>query len=201
VPQNAGSRASNHEIWWNLAHGLGDDSSVAVSLTVRSTVVDDHSAVLEVVRSAFSDDVRDGTEEVDIVVDTWALGQEMRPIDLVAGDRDAIVGHVLGARGTFGVSEAIAVAPLSVAPNRQGRGVGTRLMHEFLDRADEENWPLAVLLGSPAYYSRFGFEPASQFGITYEPVGQGNPHFQARRLRAFTESPPGTFNCCWEPPP
>lgn len=54
-----------------------------------------------------------------------------------------------------------------------------------------------MLLGEPAYYSHFGFEPASHFGITYEPVGDGNPYFQARRLQAFTESPPGTFKYCW----
>lgn len=154
--------------------------------------------MLELVRASFRDDTRTGDEEVDIVVATWTLGDAARPIDLVAVDGDVIVGHVLGARGTHGDREAIGVAPLAVAPSHQGRGVGTRLMHELLERADDASWPLAVLLGSPAYYSRFGFEPAGGLGITYAPVGAGNPHFQARRLRAFTDPPAGTFTYCWE---
>ena len=176
----------------------GHDSGVSSSVVVRSTTPADHPAVLELVRTAFSDDTRTGDEEVDIVVNTWSLGNAVRPIDLVAVDGYTIAGHVLGARGTVGDDKVIGVAPLAVAPSHQGRGVGTMLMHGFLERADEANWPLAVLLGSPAYYCRFGFEPASRFGITYAPVGAGNPHFQARRLRAFTNSSSGTFSYCWE---
>ncbi len=168
------------------------------SLVVRSTTPADRAAVLELVRSAFSDNTRTGDEEVDIVVKTWALGPTVRPIDLVAVENHTITGHVLGALGTVGDTEALAVAPLAVAPSHQGRGVGTALMHELLERADEASWPLAVLLGRPQYYSRFGFEPASQFGITYAPVGAGNPHFQARRLRAFAGTSPGLFIYCWE---
>ena len=167
---------------------------------VRSTTSADRAAVLALVLTAFSDDTRTGDEEVDIVVNTWELGTTVQPIDLVAVDGDTIAGHVLGARGTVGETEALAVAPLAVAPSHQRRGVGTALMHELLVRADDAGWSLVVLLGRPAYYSRFGFEPASQFGITYAPVGFGNPHFQARPLRAFTHSSPGMFTYCWEHP-
>ena len=168
------------------------------SVVVRSTAPAHRPRVLELVRAAFSDDTRSGQEEVGIVVDTWALGDSVRPIDLVALDGDTIAGHVLGARGTVDDDEMIAVAPLAVAPGHQGRGIGTMLMRELLDRANEANWPLAVLLGSPEYYCRFDFEPASHLGITYAPVGEGNPHFMARRLQAFTHASPGIFRYCWE---
>ena len=170
------------------------------SLVVRSTAPADQPWVLELVRAAFSDDIRTGEEEVDIVVNTWALGDSVLPIDLVALDGDTIAGHVLGARGTVGDNEVIAVAPLAVAPSHQGHRIGTTLMRTILERADEANWPLAVLLGRPEYYIRFGFEPASQLGIAYAPVGEGNPNFQARRLRAFTHPSPGLFTYCWERP-
>src|SRR4051812_43838157 len=97
------------------------------SLVVRSTAPADQPSVLELVRAAFTDDTRTGDEEVDIVIDTWGRGDAVRPIDLVASDGDAVIGHVLGALGTVRESELIAVAPLAVAPGHQGRGVGSML--------------------------------------------------------------------------
>jgi putative acetyltransferase len=165
---------------------------------VRRTEPPDRPAVLDVVRAAFTDDTRTGDEEVDIVITTWRLGDSVRPIDLVALDEETIAGHVLAARGTFGDHEALAVAPLAVAPGHHGRGIGSMLMRELLDRANQAGWPLAVLLGRPEFYSRFGFEPASHLGISYAPAGRGNPHFQALRLRPFTHTASGTFRYCWE---
>jgi putative acetyltransferase len=71
-------------------------------------------------------------------------------------------------------------------------------MRELLRRADDVGWPVAVLLGSPDYYCRFGFEPAGEMGIRYPPVGDGNPHFQARRLGSYDPSCRGDFTYCWE---
>lgn len=174
-------------------------------VTVRATTSADRDVVLDLVQTAFSDDTRTGDEEVDIVIRTWACGATAHPIDLVAVDDDTIAGHVLGAAGTLDDHELLAVAPLAVAPlavapAHQGCGVGTALMTELLTRAEGAGWPMVVLLGRPEYYSRFGFEPASRFGITYAAVGAGNPHFQARRLRAFTDVGPGIFTYCWEQP-
>ena len=54
------------------------------------------------------------------------------------------------------------------------------------------HWPLLVLLGDPAYYGRFGFEPAGPLGLSYLPVGADNPHFQARRLAGVHRWVPGS---------
>ncbi len=55
-----------------------------------------------------------------------------------------------------------------------------------------------MLLGDPAYYDRVGFEPAGALGLTYAPVGAGNPNFQARRLTGYTAALRGEFSYCWE---
>ena len=47
-------------------------------------------------------------------------------------------------------------------------------------------WPLLVLLGDPAYYGRFHFEPADPLGLRYAPAGADNPNFQARQLPGYT---------------
>jgi putative acetyltransferase len=57
---------------------------------------------------------------------------------------------------------------------------------------------MLVLLGSPAYYSRFGFEPSGLHGITYRPVGTGSPYFQVLPLRRLDDPVAGDFVYCWE---
>ena len=71
-------------------------------------------------------------------------------------------------------------------------------MVALLRAAEAQQWPLLVLLGDPAYYGRFGFEPASALGLSYPPVGADNPHFQARRLPGYSARLQGEFSYCWE---
>ena len=50
---------------------------------------------------------------------------------------------------------------LGVAPERQGQGLGTRLMQPVLERADREGLPVTLETGQPRnlpIYRRHGFE-------------------------------------------
>ena len=164
---------------------------------VRPTTSDDRPTVIDLVRTAFAHDGRDGADEVDIVEKTWALGLD-DVIDLVAVQDDQLVGHVLGAPGTVGGTTLLAVAPLAVLPRNQGQGTGSQLMRDLLARAEDAAWPAVVLLGNPDYYGRFGFEPAGPLGLTYAPVPPELPHFQVCRLSRFAPAVQGTFRYCWE---
>jgi len=167
---------------------------------IRATESQDHEDILELVREAFADEGRDGHEEVDVVLETWARGAVADGLDLVADD-DGVVGHVMAARGRLEGRDAIAIAPLSVSPSRQRQGIGTALMTELLARADAVGWPFVLLLGDPDYYGRFDFEPAGPLGIVYPPVGADSQHFQIRRVRDLDASAwRGTFTYCWELP-
>jgi predicted N-acetyltransferase YhbS len=66
------------------------------------------------------------------------------------------------------------------------------LMDALLTAADVAHVPLIVLLGSPQYYSRFGFRPAEQLGVTPPEAGWGDA-FQARPLTAYTSLVAGPF--------
>jgi putative acetyltransferase len=175
-----------------------DNAEVPIGVTLRTAVQGDRHAIVEVVRDAFSGETRDGQEEVDIVVDTWACGATHQGLELVAVEDGAVVGHVLAARGDLSGREVVAVAPLAVTPSRQGMGIGSALMSELLRRAEAEALPLAVLLGRPAFYGRFGFEPSGPLDIAYPPVGAGNEAFQVRRLPRYDRSYRGDFTYCWE---
>jgi putative acetyltransferase len=114
-------------------------------------------------------------------------------LSLVAVDPGGdVAGHVVCTRGSVGGLPVLALGPLSVRPDRQLSGVGSALMHAVLGAADALDEPLVALLGSPAYYPRFGFRLASEYGITpQEP--QWVPHFQVRTLTAYDSGLRGPF--------
>lgn len=160
----------------------------------------DRASIVGLVKEAFSSPEHDGQLEVDIVEKTWALGAELPGLELVAIEDELVVGHVLGARADLEGNAIVAVAPLSVAPSWRRQGIGTALMGELLRHADAQRWPLAVVLGDPSYYRRFGFEASAPYGIFYRPAGEDNPNFQIRRLSAFDRSLRGEVRYCWELP-
>ncbi len=90
------------------------------------------------------------------------------------------------------------MAPVCVASSRHGRGIGSALMASLRTAAEASHVPLLVLLGDPAYYGRFGFEPAGPLGLHYGPAGMDNPSFQARRLPGYGAAYRGEFSYCWE---
>ncbi len=106
-------------------------------------------------------------------------------LSLVAVVEDRIVGHVLFSPVTFDPPLAnhrwLALGPIGVLPEYQGRGIGSQLVWRGLDECRSEGCDGVVLLGSPRYYSRFGFVQASHHGLSSE-FGSGAA-FQATELR------------------
>jgi putative acetyltransferase len=105
------------------------------------------------------------------------------PVSLVAKVGGAVVGHiafspVTAASGAVGAG----LAPVAVAAPHRRQGIAAELVRAGLEvcRADGFGW--AVVMGEPEYYSRFGFRPASDFGLSDE-YG-GGPAFQAIELLA-----------------
>ena len=60
---------------------------------------------------------------------------------------------------------SLALAPLSVLPEFQGRGVGTALVKEAHKRARHLGFSSVIVLGTPEYYSRFGYIALSTYNI------------------------------------
>lgn len=82
-------------------------------------------------------------------------------VSLVADVDGVVLGHVAlspveisdGTTGWFGLG------PISVMPECQRQGIGTRLMRHALDALRLQEAAGCVLLGDPGYYRRFGFMP------------------------------------------
>jgi len=101
---------------------------------------------------------------------------------LVDGLRDAgyarlslvAVGHAMlseaGIQTKDGPTEALALGPVGVLPDRQGQGSGSRLIRDALVRCARAGHRIVVLLGHPGYYRRFGI-PASLAKNLSSPYG------------------------------
>lgn len=59
----------------------------------------------------------------------------------------------------------ILVGPVAVAPDRQGQGLGHRLMQAMLRAVRPGDAPM-VMIGDPEYYGRFGFDTSGTGGWT-----------------------------------
>jgi putative acetyltransferase len=84
-----------------------------------------------------------------------------------------LVGHVLFTRVTVTTADGnevdlLGLAPVGVLPSCQDRGIGTMLIEAGLEQLRAEAHPAVVVLGHPSYYPRFGFVPASSFGLRWE---------------------------------
>ncbi|MFF2851114.1 bifunctional class I SAM-dependent methyltransferase/N-acetyltransferase [Streptomyces sp. NPDC058001] len=109
------------------------------------------------------------TEEEAALVDALRADPEawLSGLSYVAEAPDGTVaGHALITRCRVGDTPALALAPVAVLPAYQGRGVGSAVVRAVLDAARARGGDdLVLVLGHPEYYPRFGFVPASRYGI------------------------------------
>lgn len=106
-------------------------------------------------------------EEADLVDTLRKRCQEI--LELVALCGDEVVGHILFSPATIACRErtvtGAALGPMAVAPRHQRQGIGTELVKNGVSILRERGCPFLVVIGHPAFYPRFGFRPASQFGV------------------------------------
>lgn len=141
---------------------------------IRDVEPADDAAIAALITAAFEGAPHAGGNEAQIVADLRAAGA--LSLSLVA-ERDGLVtGHIAASPAAVnGQTGWACIAPVSVAPGFQGKGIGTVLMREALDRLRASGAKGAVLVGDPGYYARFGF--TARPGLTAEGIPQ--PYVQA----------------------
>jgi putative acetyltransferase len=131
---------------------------------IRPETPADHRATREVLLAAFPTPL-----EADLVDALRAAGH--LAASLVAVENDVVVGHIAFSPVTADKPvdvPGVGLAPVSVVPALERRGIGGALIRQGLHVCRDAGFGWAVLLGDPAYYHRFGFQRASQFGIGNE---------------------------------
>ena len=91
-------------------------------------------------------------------------------LDYVAELDGSVIGNIMYARCKIvsdgGEWETLTFGPVSVLPKNQRHGVGSALIRKTLDIARDLGYRAVLIFGHESYYPRFGFKPASEFGIT-----------------------------------
>jgi putative acetyltransferase len=101
-----------------------------------------------------------------------------------------LVGHVLFSRMTVDADgiqvNAAALAPVAVLPPHRKRGIAAALIEAGHAALREAGVSMAFVLGEPAYYGRFGYDPAlaGPFASPY-----AGPYFMACILDSALPKP------------
>lgn len=138
-------------------------------IVIRSVTSHDELAVRRINRSAF------GTDAEANLVDALRSGGHST-VELVATAGETIVGHILFSRleihTSDGTVDSISLAPMSVAPQWQRLGIGSRLVEDGLKACRTAGHASILVLGHPKFYPRFGFSAELARRLT-SPFGGG----------------------------
>ena len=139
-------------------------------MIIRQEVEKDHETVFKLIEAAFRDMEMSDQQEHFLVErlrlsDAFILERSLGTIE-----HETIIGHILLTRISIvneeNVTPSLALAPVSVLPEFQGRGVGSALIIESHKVAKYLGHDSIVLVGHPNFYPRFGYEPIHRYGIS-----------------------------------
>lgn len=84
-------------------------------------------------------------------------------ISLVTEVDGQVVGHVGFSPIAIApcLMRAVQLSPLAVAESHRRQGIGAELVRTGIDRCRSLGIEAVLVLGDPAYYRRFGFDPAA----------------------------------------
>lgn len=136
-----------------------------VILDIRQEQPTDYDAVYQVVKEAFVDAEHTDGDEQNLIVRLRKSKSFIPELSLVAVEDEKIVGHILFTRAAVNGIAVLALAPLSVLPEYQNRGIGQSLIKQGHIIAQKMGYKYSVVLGHEKYYPKSGYVPASQYGI------------------------------------
>ncbi|WP_068545329.1 GNAT family N-acetyltransferase [Thalassotalea crassostreae] len=166
-------------------------------MKIRNEKIDEHQQIFDVIEQAFIGHPFSDNKE-QFIVDKLRKDDGLT-VSLVAVEDNNIVGHIAFSKVLVDGQDKqyFGLAPVTVLPSKQGRGIGKALIEAGLERIKSIGGRTVVLLGEPEYYQRFGFrnyaelilegvpaqyfmalnlngENVSEFGVvTYHPAFSG----------------------------
>jgi putative acetyltransferase len=165
-------------------------------MLIRDERPGDEEAIRHLVEAAFRDHPHSDQSEhhlIDALRSASAL-----TLSLVAEEDGAPIGHIAFSPVTIGGTfhNWYGLAPVAVTPARQHHGIGQFLVDTGLTRLKSTGAAGCVVLGDPAYYTRFGFKVRPE--LTYAgaspeyflalPFGESLPAGAVKYHACFTSS-------------
>lgn len=136
-------------------------------IRIRPEEPSDYEEIYSLVKEAFaSAEHADGNEQ-ELVTALREDNSYIPQLALVAEDEQKkLLGHIMFTKAKVGQKSALILAPLSVLPIAQGKGIGSALIKEGHKLAKGLGFEAIFVLGSDRYYSRFGYKEAKSYGVT-----------------------------------
>ena len=158
--------------------------------TIRPERHEDHVAIGNVISAAFAGKPYADGDEAELV-------EKLRranalSVSSVAEVQGAVVGQVAfsTARESGGAPGWYALGPVAVLPDHQRVGIGSKLIRDGLRLITESGANGCILVGDPAYYTRFGF----RLSPSNAPVGEPAEFFMVKLLGHQQPSGPISFH-------
>lgn len=141
-----------------------------MNIHIRNEQSSDIQAIFDLTKAAFNDQEYSSHTE-QFIVNALRNSNQLR-VSLVADYDNKIVGHIALSPVIIsdGSTDWYGLGPISVMPEYQGQGIGSKLMNAGLSAIHELGATGCVLLGDPEYYARFGFKPDSRLVLQGVPA-------------------------------
>lgn len=146
-----------------------------MNLQLRHETPDDIAAIEAVTVAAFADAPHTSHTE-QFIVRALRAANELA-LSIVAEDHKQVIGHLALSPVTISddhgqkIGGWYGLGPISVLPQRQGQGIGSRLMERALTELRAMRAAGCVVLGDPGYYGRFGFQVHAGLQLPGVPPG------------------------------
>lgn len=118
------------------------------TVVIRKEEGNDQNAIYSLVKRAFETAEHADGNEHDLVSALRTGAAYIPELSLVAEIDGRLAGHIMFTKAEVGGCAVLALAPLSVAPEYQRRGVGTALIQEGHRVARELGYGWSIVLGS-----------------------------------------------------
>ncbi len=140
-----------------------------MTITIEEACARDTEQLGVFVQEAFATArVSDGHER-ELLEQVRADARYVPDLELVAIEDGQVVGYAMASATTIsdGVRSwpTLYLGPICTREDHRDAGLGAMLVRELLARAERSGHGSMFLAGDTAYYPRFGFKPASTWGI------------------------------------
>ncbi|MFP4280644.1 MAG: GNAT family N-acetyltransferase [Halochromatium sp.] len=123
-------------------------------------------AIIELFRATFtaSEGAEEGSLIGNLVQNLLASTAAQDRFAFMAEDDGAINAGIFFSRLTYEQDEraVFVLAPVAVATDQQGKGIGQRLLNQGLATLRSAGVDIAMTYGDPGYYTKVGFRPISE---------------------------------------
>ncbi len=144
-------------------------------MTIRLEEPKDYRIVENLTREAFWNKYQPGCDEHFILHQFRTDPAFIPELDLLIEEEQKIIAHIMYCRIHIQCDDerivpAILFGPVSVLPEYQAKGYGSKLIRYSLEKATQLGYGSVCITGNPQFYHCFGFRSSSCFGVYLQGV-------------------------------